>query len=197
MSKKVIKNILLVAILLILVLSIILIPLLVNASKEYGEIPKLDNVAIEEANQKEIERELAYKEQWAKEHKNNSNIEILNEKVLNDSSSETDEIMETAKQEAEYKSERQNNIIKQYYPEEYERITKSINEYYNNSFIIDLQNSTLSEGERELYNLVLNILENENLPDEDATLLKDYISSQMFNIKKDNILKTRADKVLE
>lgn len=197
MNRKIKKNILLIVCLLILILAIIVVPLLVNASKEYKQIPKLDDEAIAEANQKERERELAYKENFAEEHKNNSSINISSENTTNNSSYEPDEVMEEAKKQAEDKSNKQNNIIKKYYPEEYEKISKEINDYYNNTFVIDLKNSPLLESEKELYNLVLKILENENLSDEENTLLKDYISGQMFNIEKDEGLKARADKILE
>ena len=163
-------------------------------TKEYGEIPKLDNASIEEANKKEKERELAYKAKWAEEHKNNSNIETSSKEMLNNS---LDETIELSRQMAEEKSTRQNNIIKKYYPEEYKRVSEAINEYYNNLLIIDLKNSPLFESEKELYDLALNILENENLSNEDETLLKDFIQGQMYNIKKDSILKSRADKILE
>lgn len=48
-----------------------------------------------------------------------------------------------------------------------------------------------------MYDLVLKILENENLPDDEKIILIEYIEEQMYYLEKDEDLKTRAKIVLE
>lgn len=106
-------------------------------------------------------------------------------------------IIEQEANKAKENSNKINTIINRYYPQEYEEINKNIANEAKNAGIVDIINSQLSENEKAKYDLILKILENENLPDEDSNLLKDYLEGDMYNIKKDENLKDRVDKVLE
>lgn len=191
MERKKRKTILIIIFLTLLVLILTSIPLIVTASRKNNSIPTLDEKTMIESSQKAKEEELAYKAKWAEEHKSNSN-----EYIVNTYSTETDEVLENARKNSEEKNQKQIDIIKRYYSEEYEKLSKEINEYYENSFVIDLGESPLLEQEKELYDLVLKILENEKLSDEDTSLLKEYIAGKMYNIQKDTDLNTRANNIL-
>lgn len=87
-------------------------------------------------------------------------------------------------------------IIKRFYPEEIEQILdKSKKE--EDEGLVDITTSPLKKNQRDMYDLVLKILENENLPDDEKIILIEYIEEQMYYLEKDEDLKTRAKIVLE
>ena len=65
----------------------------------------------------------------------------------------------------------------------------------NEHKLVDLNAKDLTDNEKKLYDLVLTIIENEELSDEDKSLLLDYLEIDRAHMNKDEELKARADKV--
>ncbi len=181
--------------LVILALLLILIPIIVFASKESAKVPKLDDASIAEANKKEKERLLEEKAKFFAEHQNSSGTAVQNTEITY--SKEKDEKIEQAAKEVKEKSKKTTNIIKKYYPEQYEEISEKIKIESDNAGLRSMFDTPISENEKRLYDLVLKILENETLTEEETLLLKDYIKGKMYNIEKDDGLKARANEILK
>lgn len=175
----------------IIVILLVLIPVVFSISR--GLIIKFaSDEEIEIANQKENERTLKEKEEFAKKHKNNVNIVQYENQENEAIIPGLDEKL--AKDEEE--ELKMLEIIKRFYPEEIEQILdKSKKE--EDEGLVDITTSPLKKNQRDMYDLVLKILENENLPDDEKIILIEYIEEQMYYLEKDEDLKTRAKIVLE
>lgn len=175
-------------------IALIIIPVIVSATREKVQLPELNEQIIEEANQKERERLLAEKKQFEEEHKNSTgSVEQFTYSI--ESSSERDEEIDKARDEVIEKQNKRAEIISRYYPNEYSKInSKIIEENKNEDFFATY--STLSANRKELYNLILKILEEEELTADDENVLKSYIVENMYDIKKDEDLYTRANNLV-
>ena len=108
----------------------------------------MDNIAISEANQKETERALTEKEKFAEEHKNNAGSSIENYSVSNVSDTEDDDIIQQEAKRAEENANKIKSIIKRYYSQEYEEISKNASIEAQNTGIVDITNSPLTENQK-------------------------------------------------
>lgn len=190
-----------------IVLAIILIPIITLAQfdnilvlskvgkkgSDEGNIvlPKVDDQSLKEADEKERERALAEKEEFFKNTNNVSTIENNQDPKEEIDFSEIDK----AAKEAEEIGKKRSEIIDRYYHEEYERICKEFKQEENQ--LIEIKSKELTDYEKSLYDIVLTILEEKQLSKEEYNLLKDYIDMEMYNIKKDENLNSRAEKILK
>lgn len=182
--------------LIIFAIVLLLIPIIYFSVKATLNIPKMDDIAIAEANKKEAERLFAEKEKFARDHKDNmntsSNIEQSNNSEINDF------IMNDEAKKISEKHDSTMNVLKKYRLNEFERIIENLEEEFeeNKSKPIDVKNSQLSKNYKEFYSLVVQIINEEILSETELNLLKDYLDSNRFEINKDNELKAKVDKIL-
>lgn len=177
-------------ILIIVLMIMVLVPVGISASRGLIIVAKSDE-EIAQANKEENERALAEKANFANTHSTNG---------ISTQSDDIDEVdiplldEELAKDEEE--EQKLVEIIRRFYPNEFdEALAESKNE--QDTGMIEITSSPLKDYEKTIYDLVLKILENENLTEEETNLLKDYINVNMYNIKKDEDLQARAEKILE
>ena len=174
----------------IALLIVLLIPIGISAAKGLAIHFKSDE-EIAEANKKENERALAEKENFAKTHQANGISTQVDNSEQNNNIPLLDENLAKADEEEQKFIE----IIKKYYPNEFEKILEE-SKTEQDTGIVEITSSPLKDYEKKLYDLVLKILENENLTEEESNILKQYIHNNMYNIKKDNSLNDRAEKIL-
>ena len=183
--------------LVLIVILIVLLPVATFATIKMIQIPIMDEKAIEEANQKETDRALAEKERFSKEHPHNGNNLVS---FANEDTNLTEEEEQVIKEQNQKEAENERKItaiMERYYPKEFKEVIQKREKDSENVKIVDLTKNSLSSSDKELYDLILNVLENEYLSEDESEVLKDYIDSQMFNIEKDENLKTRAENVLK
>ena len=175
-------------ILTIIVIALIIIPISTFATKRIIDIsPLTTDEAIEEANQREKERVLAERN----ETKDSSEIPISPEYT-----EEELQAIEKEKQEHDEKENKIKEIISRYYKDELDTILYNM-ENDNNNQMVDLSKNPITDNEKQLLNLVLKILEEEDLSIEDANVLKDFLRATYDTLDNDASLKARADKILE
>ncbi len=175
----------------IIVILLVLIPVGISISR--GLVIKFaTDEEIEMANKKENERALKEKEEFAKAHQNNGTT------VQYESQEEAGKIPGLDEKLAEDEEEEMKmlEIIKRFYPEELEQILEESKKEEDEGFV-DITTSPLKKYQRDIYDLVLKILENEDLPDDEKTILIEYLEVQMYNLEKDEELKSRAKTILE
>lgn len=195
------KKILIILIgLLIIIILILLISRIIFKSNSTKNIPNTSNEEIEESSKKATQNALEEKAKFAQEHKGqkgvvSTSIDYGDYNITSYSSNDYSSI-DKKKEKAEQKSENVKNIIRKYYAEDYDRITNDIKENTNTNEVINILTSDLTDSDKEYYDLVLKVVENNNLTSEELNTLKDYISGQMYNIKKDENLKIRAENIL-
>lgn len=188
-----------VIVLIVLLIVLFLSPIFFVKAKAILNLLNVDDASIEQANKEESERLLSEKEKFAQEHndKVRSSIELqqsYSEKQENDAiynQEEQDQINE--------KLDRTASIIKRYYENNFNEIVSNIEKEReeNTNKVIILNEEPLSENEKELFKLVMTIIENEDLNDEECSLLVDYLKDSRFQINKDEVLKTRGDRIFE
>lgn len=188
-----------VIVLIVLLIVLFLSPIFFVKAKAILNLLNVDDASIEQANKEESERLLSEKEKFAQEHndKVRSSIELqqsYSEKQENDAiynQEEQDQINE--------KLDRIASIIKRYYENNFNEIVSNIEKEReeNTNKVIILNEEPLSENEKELFKLVMTIIENEDLNDEECSLLVDYLKDSRFQINKDEVLKTRGDRIFE
>lgn len=177
----------------ILIIMLIIVPAIVLATREKVELPILNDETIEEANQKEMERLLEEKKKFEEENANNESETVT---YSTNSEPERDEMIDKALEEVREKKNKREEIIKRYYSEEYTQIKNKIEAENNQEGFVEFD-STLSDNQQDLYELVLRILEEETLTSDDENVLKDYISENMYDLKNDEQLSTRANNLLK
>lgn len=198
-NKKKLISILVLTITTIIALLILLIPKIVQATKPSFEPSNFDSSsfgeeAIEEANQREKLRLLKEKEKFSQEHKN----DVYPESYYSiEENTEKDEKIIAGMLRAEEKAENVKNIIRKYYAEEYDIVVEKLDKEHSENEVVNILGSQLSENDKVYYDIVLKVLENNNLSKKDSEAMKEYIRSQLFNIKKDSNLNDRANKILE
>ena len=181
--KKKTKIIILVAI----VLMMILIPVGIVASKGL-EMHFASDEEIAQANKEETERALAEKQKFAETHP----VQEYDEKVIKEFNDAT---LDGKLEESEDKDEKRAEIIRRYYPNELEQALKDV-ENDTDIGMVEINSSPLKNYERNIYDMFLKVLEKEKLTNEESELLKEYVEDNMYNIKKDEDLKVRAEKIL-
>ena len=184
----------------IIILIILIIPKIVQAIKPSFDPSNFDSSsigeeAIEEANQRERQRLLKEKEEFAQALKNGEYPETYSSTI--DETEEKDEQIIAGMLRAEEKAENVNNIIRKYYAEEYDAVVEKLDKEHSENEVVNILGSQLSENDKVYYDIVLKVLENNNLSKKDSEAMKEYIRSQLFNIKKDSNLNDRANKILE
>lgn len=199
-NKKKLIIILVLTITTIITLLILIIPKIVQAIKPKYEPSNFDSSsfgeeAIEEENQRERQRLLKEKEEFAQALKNGEYPETYSSTI--DETEEKDEQIIAGMLRAEEKAENVNNIIRKYYAEEYDIVVEKLDKEHSENEVVNILGSQLSENDKVYYDIVLKVLENNNLSKKDSEAMKEYIRSQLFNIKKDSNLNDRANKILE
>lgn len=186
-------------VLIVLLLVLFLSPICFGKTKAMLSILKVDDASIEQANKKESERLFSEKEKFEKEHndKVRSSIKLpqsYSEKQENDATYNQEELGQINE-----KLDRTANIIKKYYENNFNEIVSNIEKEReeNTKKVIILNEEPLSENEKELFKLILTIIENEDLNDEEYSLLIDYLKESKSDINKDEELKTRVDRIFE
>ena len=84
--------------------------------------------------------------------------------------------------------------MNRYYPEEFNKAVEDVEN--DNKGITSMKNTELLDSQKRLYNLVLKVLEEEDLSDDDANVLKDFLTETKWEISKDEELNARAEKIL-
>lgn len=166
----------------LLVLIVLAVPIVIFASN------KLETPIYVEPSDEEIEQILiSRKQQFLKDFENGA-IDT----PITYSSISSSEIEENEKIQVESKEEENliSSIINKFYPTELNIILQKMNNenmiYYN----------SVSETQKELYRLVLDILENEKLVEEETNILKEFLRSVYSNIKNDLQLQVRFEAIL-
>lgn len=97
--------------------------------------------------------------------------------------------------EKETKEERNkmDEIIKRFYKDEYEELLKQFTENANKMYIDELYNQPST---KRIFELILDVIENENITNEEKTILKEFLDLQYYVIE-DNTLKSKIENVLE
>lgn len=178
-------------IILITVFIIILITITAISVNGVLNIPKTDEESVRKANLEATQEALEKKEQFAKDGRNIASVENY---VEEDFSEEELQRIEAQKHEMEVKEQRIKDIMNRYYPEEFDKAVQAVEN--DNKGITSMQNDKLSDSQIRLYDLVLKVLEEENLNDEDANVLKTFIIDTKWEISKDESLNARAEKIL-
>ena len=145
---------------------------------------------VKEATDEEIERKLLEeKEEFAKTHKddNTTSIQKYN-------SQEDTELQNKLKEAELRKTEMEKMIISvmnKFYPNEFPTILKQLQSREINSYNLP----KLQEIDYKFYDLILNVLENETLTNEEKTSLEEFITSQTHELRKDDSLQERFEKL--
>ncbi|MCI8999642.1 MAG: hypothetical protein HFJ26_01595 [Clostridia bacterium] len=174
MNKKVILG--------LLVAIVILVPVVIFASNKLGTPIYIA------PSDKEVEHILLERKQKFLNDVENGRIDTP--EVY--SSMSLSEIEENEKIKAETQKEEDaiTSIINKFYPNELKLILQKIDNeniiYYNSA----------SETQKELYKLVLNVLEEKDLTQEESNILKEFLDSAYSNIKGDIELRARFDAIL-
>ena len=181
-------------IIIVAIIIAVIIPVIVSAKKDEFEVPIINEQTIEEANQKERERLLAEKKKFEEDQKNNPS-----QNESNTSSEqqplERDEGIDASLAQTKELVDKTDSIISTFRADEYKKVVSKLEIEEQNPDIIEVY-SQLSEGRKEFYELILDILENENLNNEDKNILKDYLSNNLLDIKLDADLGTKTEKIL-
>lgn len=83
------------------------------------------------------------------------------------------------------------SVMNKFYPNEFPTILKELQNRETNSY----NSPKLQEVDYKFYNLILNVLENETLTNEEKTALEDFIISQTHELRKDEELQNRYERL--
>ena len=181
-------------ILIISILILILVPIATFATIKVLKVPTMDEKAIEEANNKENERALTEKENFAKEHENKAGASLAGSEVDVSEASVigNDGIITNTKDNY---SNKVTELLERYYSKQkIDELTKEVENSY--TVMGDWTSDPLSDAEKELYGMVFDIIENNNLSEDESTAIKEFVKAQMSNIQKDSNLKERAERII-
>lgn len=123
-----------------------------------------------------IEEKQSYNNQSNNQKKVNINNKIEEDTVLT-------EKINQGKLEAEEFENSIIDIINKFYPTEFEKIQEQLEEYDVNS------DNIYSSPAIDLYDLILNILETQNLSNDESSILKEFMNDQYDNVKDDLYLR--------
>ena len=181
-------------IILILAITIILIVLLSIIGLAIGgqfatRTPVLTDEMIEKGNQEERERLLKEKEQFALEHQNDTNSEMINN--IEESERDMQFVLE---------AEERNKFLN--------KVREIMNRYYSNfDAVVEQQekessglqplDSELTETNIKFFDMILTVLERKDLPKEDRETLKTFLIDIKHNMENNNDLNQRAEKILQ
>ena len=177
----------------ILVSVFIIILIIITAISVNGALnfPKTDEESVRKANLEATQEALEKKEQFAKDGQNRASVENY---VEEDFSEEELQRIEAQKQKTEAQEQKIKDIMNRYYPEEFNKAVEDVEN--DNKGITSMKNTELLDSQKRLYNLVLKVLEEEDLSDDDANVLKDFLTETKWEISKDEELNARAEKIL-
>ena len=184
MSKR--KKIILISVFIIVL--IIITAISVNGALNF---PKTDEESVRKANLEATQEALEKKEQFAKDGQNRASVENY---VEEDFSEEELQQIEAQKQKVEAQEQKIMDIMNRFYPEEFNKAVEDVEN--DNKGITSMKNTELLDSQKRLYNLVLKVLEEEDLSDDDANVLKDFLTETKLEISKDEELNARAEKIL-
>lgn len=135
---------------------------------------------------------------------NNVKNELLEEKELLNNKQISKKIIDTNKVEEDmYLTEKINkgeleskefensiiDIINKFSPNEFAKIQEQLDEYDVNS------DNIYSSPAIDLYDLILNILETQNLANDESSILKKFMNEQYDNVKDDLYLRERIENI--
>lgn len=145
---------------------------------------------VKETTEEEIRENLAKeKDEFERIHKDD-----ITSSIQEYSSQEDTELQNKLKEAELRKNEMEKVIISvmnKFYPDEFPTILKELQNRETNSYNLP----KLQEIDYKFYNLILNVLENETLTSEEKTALEDFINSQIHELKKDEELQNRYEKL--
>lgn len=178
----------------VLIALLIIIPVSTLAISKLIVLPYVTEEDIEEASRLDTEKALEEKSKFAEEHK----YDVMSQQDIQTEFSEEElQTFQNEKQEVENKENKIKEIMNRYYSEEFNEILNDIENNYNNQGVVDIKKDPIPTCEAKLYDIIMKVLEEKDLSDEDANVLKDFISQQKDTINKDSSLKVRADKILQ
>ena len=171
--------------------------------KEVQETPDF-NEAMEIANQEERERALREKEKFAEEYKDKPGTMYMAGEVIDD----PEEIEKINK--ANENRNIDDNIDGEKTDSNDEKLRIIVDRYYSKEFIDDLikrreashkviedwVEAPLTDAVKELYEMMLNVGEKNELSNDEKEVVKKFLNSTMYDLKKDEQLKSRAEKIL-
>lgn len=169
--------------LIIIIACIILIPILVYASKFIG-IPIEQTISKEEVDKERKEE----KENWIKNQENiNSTFQS---QEIDNVTLDKYAIKET---EANQLGNKMDEIIKRFYPEEYNSILESIKE---NSDKMSLNELYMQPYSVRLFEIIIDIINNKNITENEKNILKDFLNQQYYFINNDSKVKNEIAEIL-
>lgn len=173
--------------LIIIIACIILIPIAVFASKNIG-IPVEQVLSKEEVN-KEREEE---KQNWIKSQE--SKISTFSVQEDTQEIDEEDlEKYEEVEDRVNQKGNEMDEIIKRFYPEEYDSILKSIEENENKMSLSELYSQPYSV---RLFEIIIDIINNKNITEDEKNILKEFLDQQYYFINNDAEVKNEIAEIL-
>jgi len=169
----------------ILVLSV---PIIAWAKAQYG-VPVVNEKSDEEILKEKMEyteNRLEINKQLQKNTKSNG---IEEQKEL-----DIETIQEEAKKESRKNNEQIIDIMNKFYPGRFEKILENIEK---ESEGVIFTNDTVLESHKELFNLIIEIIETKTLSDEETKILKDFLDDTRDNVAGDIQLTDKINEVLK
>lgn len=173
--------------LIIIIACIILIPIAVFASKNIG-IPVEQVLSKEEVNREREEE----KQNWIK----NQESKISTFSVQEDTQEIDEEDLEKYEEvedRVNQKGNEMDEIIKRFYPEEYDSILKSIEENENKMSLSELYSQPYSV---RLFEIIIDIINNKNITEDEKNILKEFLDQQYYFINNDAEVKNEIAEIL-
>lgn len=170
--------------LIIIIACIILIPIFVYASKFIG-IPIEKTISKEEVDKERKEE----KENWIK-NQEYMNSELPNQEIDNVTLDKY-AIKET---EANELGSKMDEIIKRFYPEEYNSILESIKD---NSDKMSLNELYMQPYSLRLFEIIIDIIKNKDITENEKSILKDFLNEQYYFLNNDSEVKKEIQEILD
>lgn len=173
--------------LIIIIACIILITIAVFASKNIG-IPVEQVLSKEEVNREREEE----KQNWIK----NQESKISTFSVQEDTQEIDEEDLEKYEEvedRVNQKGNEMDEIIKRFYPEEYDSILKSIEENENKMSLSELYSQPYSV---RLFEIIIDIINNKNITEDEKNILKEFLDQQYYFINNDAEVKNEIAEIL-
>ena len=186
MNKKV-RIIMIIGIILIL-----LVPIATYATKKMMQVHYITEEEIKKSEDIERERLLKEKAQFAEEHKND--LVTMENKEENRNITEEEVEFNKRINEGTEKIKLMDEVLRRTDNEKATRIFKAVEE--DNKGLQPL-NKPLKDIDYEYYDFVMDTYENENLTQEEREAFKYCLNSLYYEIKTDENLKARADKIIK
>lgn len=178
-------------IILIVILIVALIFITAISVNGILNMPKTDEESLEKSSLEDSQEALERKKQF---EENNSNIASVENYVEEDFSEEELQQIEAHKQEVATMEQKIKDIMNRYYPDEFNKALQDLEN--DNKGITSIKNTEIPNSEKEVFNLVLKVLEEEELSNEDSSVLKDFLRQTRGETSKDESLNEKVENIL-